>query len=71
MLVLWRGRDLAIQTGADITIDVLKVHRRGVKLGIHAPNEFLAGKESVCCLPVTAIPVAPSLLYDRRRLRSR
>lgn len=38
MLVLSRHCDSEIQIGTDITITVLEVHKRRVKLGIEAPT---------------------------------
>jgi len=38
MLVLSRNRESEICIGADITIKVLEIHKRHVKLGIQAPS---------------------------------
>jgi carbon storage regulator len=38
MLVLSRGCDTEICIGSDITIKVLEIHKRQVKLGIEAPS---------------------------------
>ena len=40
MLVLSRDRDSEICIGPDITIRVLEIHKRQVKLGIEAPSGF-------------------------------
>jgi carbon storage regulator len=40
MLVLSRRCDTEIYIGADIIVRVLEIHKRQVKLGIEAPNEF-------------------------------
>ena len=39
MLVLSRGRETEICIGSDITIRVLAIHNRQVKLGIEAPSD--------------------------------
>jgi carbon storage regulator len=39
MLVLSRKCETKIYIGRDITIQVLEIHRRQVKLGIEAPRE--------------------------------
>ena len=38
MLVLSRGRETEICIGSDITIRILAIHKRQVKLGIEAPS---------------------------------
>ncbi len=40
MLVLSRGCGSEIYIGPEITIRVLEIHKRQVKLGIEAPNAF-------------------------------
>ena len=40
MLVLSRKCDAEIYIGPDITIKVLEIHKRQVKLGIEAPSRF-------------------------------
>jgi carbon storage regulator len=40
MLVLSRKRETEIYIGPEITIRVLEIHKRQVKLGIEAPHGF-------------------------------
>ena len=40
MLVLSRGCDTSICIGSDITVKVLEIHKRKVKLGIVAPSGY-------------------------------
>ena len=55
MLVLSRKRETEIRIGSDITIKVLAIHNRQVKLGIQAPSGYSVAR-SFCLSPVAAIP---------------
>jgi carbon storage regulator CsrA len=47
MLVLSRQCESEICIGSDITIKVLKIHKRQVKLGIDAPSGFSIWREEL------------------------
>jgi carbon storage regulator len=72
MLVLSRHRGSAIQIGADVTVTVLELHKRQVKLGIRAPNEVSIQRVELLAPTVPAIPMPPPLAcYRRRPMRPR
>jgi carbon storage regulator CsrA len=51
MLVLSRKSEAEIYIGPDITVKVLEIHKRQVKLGIEAPSRFSVRRAEI--LPVT------------------
>lgn len=51
MLVLSRGCDSEIRIGRDITIKVLAIHKRQVKLGIEAPSGLSIWRGELLPLP--------------------
>jgi carbon storage regulator len=51
MLVLSRKSEAEICIGSDITVKVLEIHGRQVKLGIEAPSGFSVRRAEV--LPIT------------------
>jgi len=57
MLVLSRRCDTAIQIGRDITVTVLSIRSRQVKLGIDAPSSVRIWRDELC-------RGAPGLLED-------
>ncbi len=52
MLVLSRKCQMEIYIGSDITIKVLEIHKRQVKLGIEAPSKFSVRRGEL--LPITS-----------------
>ena len=59
MLVLSRRRETEICIGSDITIRVLAIHRRQVKLGIEAPSGVCVRRQEV--LPLCRQSKPPSV----------
>jgi carbon storage regulator CsrA len=47
MLVLSRKSEAEIYIGPDITVKVLEIHKRQVKLGIEAPSRFSVRRAEV------------------------
>ena len=79
MLVLSRSCDKEIYIGPDVTIKVLEIHKRQVKLGIEAPSRFSVWRGELLPMPDSGEPSnergfcrsqqAPGLPLGNRRLR--
>ena len=67
MLVLSRRGQTEIHIGSDITVKVLEIRKRQVKLGIEAPNGFSVWRGEL--LPITShgAPAVADVLLRRQQ----
>jgi carbon storage regulator CsrA len=66
MLVLTRKADQKIQIGPDITITVLEVRGRYVRVGIEAPPEVRVLRSELSRMPPTGAPIESHLPVDTK-----
>lgn len=67
MLVLSRRCETEIYIGQDVTIKVLEIHKRQVRLGIEAPSECSIRRGELLSIPDRGKSSAPQVPCRSRR----